>query len=682
MNHTVNAVAWAPVKPRWPIIAGKAIAIAALSLIASQYLAGFVLLAWCGQDLRSARPLTIARYAYYYGRVPVLRKRLWVSSAGGLALVVFSGLPLLLPRRRSLHGDARWATRAEIARAGVFARHGLFLGRIGRRYLILGGQQGVLLSAPPRAEKGTAIVIPNLLFWQGSILCLDVKLENWKLTAGYRQRAGQRCYLFHPLAEDGNTACWNPLSYVSTDPNLRISDVQRIAAILYPDVPGTDPFWHAGARSYFLGVTMYVLETPTLPPTLGEVLRQGMASDTEGFGHHWRRIIEGRQKGRYPLSSQCVRALSEIIDLAPVTASSIRKTFTSRLDLFANPLLDRATSRNDFDLRELRKRRMSIYLAINPGDLHLLRALLNLFIEQALNLQTRELPEQNPELKFQVAFILDELAAAGRIPILAQGVAYLPGYNVRLVLVVQAFSQLREIYGEENAETMMKSLAARIVYAPKDVEEATQISEDLGFTTVKVRTHSRPVLSVADSKKERTSVTVSEEERALLLPQEVKELGKDREILFYEGVRPILARKNRYYRDPYFRKRLFPPPKFAIPPRHPSKPPTAPPKSPAIPNSVAPSAEESAEGFIEQVMPLKPESPLTQEVVQTPSPPQSQPATREATIADVDRMESITLEDFDVDFGRVKMPEGPVKEGEILNLAKSFFEVIHAWGHR
>ena len=46
---------------------------------------------------------------------------------------------------------------------------------------------------------------------------------------------------------------------------------------------------------------------------------------------------------------------------------SIRKTFTSRLDLFANPLLDRATSRNDFDLRDLRKRPMSIYLAINPG---------------------------------------------------------------------------------------------------------------------------------------------------------------------------------------------------------------------------------------------------------------------------------------------------------------------------
>jgi type IV secretion system protein VirD4 len=672
MSHTANAVAWAPRSKRWPGVAGKAIAIAALSIIASQYLAGFLLLAWCRQDVRNARPITIARYAYYYGDIPQVRQRLWVSSAGGLILIALSSLPLLLPRRRSLHGDARWATRAEIARAGLFARHGLFLGRIGRRYLILGGQQGVLLSAPPRAEKGTAIVIPNLLFWDGSVLCLDVKLENWTLTAGYRQRAGQSCYLFHPLAEDGNTACWNPLSYVSADPNLRISDVQRIAAILYPDVPGTDPFWHAGARSYFLGVTMYVLETPALPPTLGEVLRQGMASDTEGFGHHWRRIIEGRQKGRHPLSSQCVRALSEIIDLAPVTASSIRKTFTSRLDLFANPLLDRATSRNDFDLRDLRKRRMSIYLAINPGDLLLLRVLLNLFIEQALNLQTRELPEHNPALKFQVAFILDELAAAGRIPILAQGVAYLPGYNVRLMLVIQAFSQLREIYDRQNAETMMKSLAARIVYAPKDVKEATEISQELGFTTVKVHTHSRPVLDVTDPNNQRGSINEGEHPRPLLLPQEVKELGKDKEIIFYEGVRPILARKNRYYRDPLFRKRLFPPPKSAVPSGYRAKRPVVPPENLAKPRSTAPE-NGIAEGSIAQGVP--PAAPVQEETLAI-SAVQAKPATREATLADIDRIESITLEDFAADLTRVKLPEGPMSDEDAARAVANLLEAL------
>jgi len=622
----------------------------ALALILSQYLAGFVFLWLSHLNPRAAGPLTVARYAHYYGDRGDTLKHVWMASAAGLLLVAFSALPLILPRRRALHGDAQFASGKGMARAGLFAKAGLVLGRASlawRRYLVLPGQQGMVVSAPPRSDKGTAIVVPNLLFFLGSVICLDVKIENWTITAGFRARIGQACYLFNPLAEDGNTACWNPLTYVSTDKNLRISDVQRIGATLYPEIPGTDPFWSSGARSYFLGVTLYVLETPSLPPTLGEVLRQGMASDTEGFGHHWRRIIEGRQKGKYPLSSQCVRALSELIDLAPVTASSIRKTFTSRLDLFANPLIDRATSRNDFDLRKLRKEPMSIFLGINPGDLSLLQPLLNLFIEQALNLQTRELPEHNPALKYQVAFILDEAAAIGRIPILAKSIAYLPGYNVRLVLVLQSFSQLREIYGPQNAETMLKSLAVRIVYAPKDVAEATEISNELGMTTVKVRTHSKPVLDLSDSKGgRRRSVSTSEQKRPLLLPQEVKELGKDREVIFYEGIRPILARKNRYYQDRFFRKRLFPPPAWATP------------NPPGPESRRAPEVSPLDLHLVADTETLQPARKVAEET------PEVAPVVREATVEDIDRLESITLEDFDVDFDRVTIPEKP--DGERL----------------
>jgi type IV secretion system protein VirD4 len=639
-----------PKPPPWVGVTLRAASVCVIALALSQYLAGVFFLWLSHLNPRAAGPLTVARYAHYYGDRVDIRQHVWMASAAGLLLVALSALPIILPRRRTLHGEARFATRREMARAGLFAKAGLFLGRPGRgrrRYLVLPGQQGMVVSAPPRSDKGTAIVIPNLLFFRDSVICLDVKLENWTITAGYRARMGQACYLFNPLAEDGNTACWNPLSYVSKDKNLRISDVQRIGATLYPEIPGTDPFWSAGARSYFLGVTLYVLETPSLPPTPGEVLRQGMASDTEGFGHHWRRIIEGRQKGRYPLSSPCVRALSEIIDLAPVTASSIRKTFTSRLDLFANPLIDQATSRNDFDLRKLRMTPMSIYLGISPGDLSLLQPLLNLFIEQALNLQTKELPEHNPALVYQVAFLLDEAAAIGRIPILAKSVAYLPGYNVRLILVLQAFSQLREIYGPQNADTMMKSLAVRIVYAPKDVAEAGEISNELGMTTVKARTHSKPMLDFSDAKGgRRRSVSISEQKRPLLLPQEVKELGKGRELIFYEGIRPIFARKNRYYQDRFFRKRLFPPPARATP-NSPSPQSPATPDIPPVDLNIAADAET-----------LQPARKVAEET------PEIAPVVREATVEDIDRLESLTLEDFDVDFDRVTIPDKP--DGERL----------------
>lgn len=601
-----------------------------------QWLAGYVFLLLIRGHPREATPLTIARYAYYFGEEQEVRKRLVVSSAGVLALIGGAGLVLILPRRRSLHGDARFASRREIARAGLLGDEGIILGRFGRRCLLLRGQQGVALAAPPRSGKGVGVVVPNALHWPGSLVCIDIKKENWTLTAGYRAHCGQAVYLFDPFAEDGRTARWNPFFYVSSDPLRRVNDLQRIGDMLYPDPPNVDPFWTASARSLFLGIALYLFETPSLPKTIGEVLRQGMASDDEGFGQHWKRIIEGRNSGRFPLSPQCVRALYDVIDLAPVTASSIRKTFTSRLDLWLNPILDAATAENDFDLRELRKRPISVYVGVNPDDLHRLRPVLNLFFQQAIGLQTRELPERNPELKYQAMMLLDEFTALGRIPIIAESISYLPGYNVRVVLVIQTPAQLREVYGVNGAETMLKSLAARIVFAPKDFPDAREISDELGFTTVKVKSLSKPVFDLGDSRGRRSrSVSVSEQRRALLLPQEVKALGADQAIVFYEGLLPIRCKKVRYFEDRRFKKRLLPPP---IQPA-----PRASQLATMAPTEIAGTAElhcgETSAKARER-------------------PAQAAAAlVREATIEDIERLDSLTLDDFAADFDQVQLPE-------------------------
>lgn len=642
------AAAWSsPARPaRSRLVLYGGIGVAALVL--SQYLAACVFLAWMRLDVRSASPLTIARYAYHYGERAELRVRLISSVVVGVLATLACVVAGLLPRKPALHGEARFARRREIAAAGLLGDHGIILGRIGRRCLMLAGQQGVALAAPPRSGKGVGVVVPNALNWPGSLVCIDIKRENWTLTAGFRARSGQACYLFDPFAEDGRTAAWNPFFYVGEEPQRRINDLQRIAEMLYPDPPNVDPFWTASARSLFLGIALYLFETPSLPRTIGEVLRQGMASDDEGFGQHWKRLIEGRNSGRFPLSPECVRALCDVIDLAPVTASSIRKTFTSRLDLWLNPMLDVATSANDFDLRTLRERPMSIYVGVNPDDLHRLRPVLSLFFQQAIGLQTRELPERNPRLQHQVMMLLDEFTALGRIPIIAEAISYLPGYNVRVVVVIQTPAQLREVYGANAAETMLKSLAARIVFAPKDHGDAREISDELGFTTVKVRSLSRPRLALFDPKARRSrSETLSEQRRALLLPQEVKALGQDEAIVFYEGLPPIRCRKLRYYDDRRFSNRLCAPPPIEPRPQPVWLPPAS--STAAAPRSSAESSDTALA------------------------------TTREATLADLDRLDTLTLEDFAADFSQVEVPaEGRMTSEDLQHAVDSFLTSLRS----
>ena len=625
--------------------------------LAAQYLAGYFFLWGIGLDPHRASPLTPIRFAYYYGDLRPVRTRLIASGLLSLALVGGCALVVFVPRPRSLHGDARFARRGEIARAALLGRSGIILGQIGRfrgRLLMLGGQQGVALAAPPRAGKGAGVVIPNALTWPGSLVCVDIKRENWTVTAGYRKRAGQDCYLFDPVSE--TSARWNPLGYVASEPRQRVNQLQSIADLFFPETSGTDPFWIASARSLFLGIALYLFETPSLPKTVGEVLRQGMASLDEGFEEHWRRIVEGRKGGAMELSGECERAIFDAVRTAPQTLSGIRKTFTSRLDLWLNPILDAATAANDFDLRELRSRPMSIYVGVNPADLHRLRPVLSLFFQQAIGLQTRELPEHDPHLKYQVLMLLDEFTALGRIPIIAEAISYLPGYNVRILLVIQATSQLREVYGINAAETMLKSLGARIVFAPKDYAEAREISDELGFTTFRARSISRPRFLSGSARAGRSATeTRSDQRRPLLLPQEVKELGPERAIVFCEGVRPILCRKIRYFRDRRFRARLLPPPavRRIEPARSAEEAPALHRQNPRL-SGAAVAQAENAHG-------------------RSGSVADSESNVREGTLADLERLDAIGLDDFAVDYTSLLVPsDRSLTGGDVVKVAEEF----------
>src|ERR1035438_7602931 len=133
-----------------------------LGIVAVSYLGAYFFLLFLKLAPTGASPLTLPRYAYYYWGNPQVRSRL--IGAGALALLLVGGMALIvmLPKRRSLHGDARWATARDIRRAGLFSDHGIILGRYKNRYLMLPGQTGVILAAPPRSGKGVSCVIPNL----------------------------------------------------------------------------------------------------------------------------------------------------------------------------------------------------------------------------------------------------------------------------------------------------------------------------------------------------------------------------------------------------------------------------------------------------------------------------------------------------------------------------------------
>jgi len=487
---------------------------------------------------------------------PELARWLGVGAGSSALLLAVTAAAVALTRRRPLHGAARWAGGAEISRAGLRARSGVIIGQTGGHPLVFDGPEHVLLHAPTRTGKGVGVVIPNLLTWPGSVVVLDVKQENWTATAGYRARCGQTVWRFDPLDPEGRTARYNPLGHINRrNPVETLDELQKIAVMLFPAPEQTDPFWNEAARTGFTGVGAYVAETPDLPFTLGEIFRQLTGGDPR---RRFPSLIETRAASDRPLSAWCVAALLDFTTASENTFASIKQTITARMGLWLNPRVDAATASSDMDLRSLRSRPTSIYLGVSPDNVARCAPLYSLFFQQLIDLNTRRLPDRRAE-PLDVLVLLDEFARLGHAGVLARAFAYVAGYGLRLLPVLQSPAQLRAIYGPDVAEEIMSNCAVEIAFAPKELKTARDLSERLGAYTYAAQSRSRPVLLGAG----RRSVTVSDQRRPLMLPQELMQMNPDALIVLKAGLPPILGRKLRFFRHPVLKRRLLAPPDVA-----------------------------------------------------------------------------------------------------------------------
>jgi type IV secretion system protein VirD4 len=413
-----------------------------------------------------------------------------------------------------------------------------------------------MLHAPTRSGKGVGVVIPNLLTWPDSVVVLDVKRENWEASAGFRAAHGQDVLLFDPLDAQGRTARFNPLGHIDrTDPVAVLDELQKLAVMLFPPPHNADPFWAEAARTGLIGVGAYVAETPDVLFSLGAIYRELTHGEPRS---RLPEAVKARAAAGKPLSYGCVSAISDFCSASENTFASIKQTITSRMGLWLNPRVCAATEVSDFDLRELRNRRISLYLGVSPDNLSRVAPLYNLLLQQLVDLNTRERPGAGRH-EVQVLMVMDEFARLGHAAVIAHGFSYVAGYGLRLLPVLQSPAQLRAEYGPDLAEEIVANCGIEIAFAPKELKIAQDLSARLGFWTYATRSHSRPA-GLSDGKR---SMTESAQRRALMLPQELIQMDPGQLLVLRAGLPPVRGRKIVYWRERAFCIRVTAPPVLA-----------------------------------------------------------------------------------------------------------------------
>jgi len=481
-------------------------------------------------------------------------------------------------------------------------------------YLRHKGPEHVMVFAPTRSGKGVGIVIPTLLSWDESVLVHDIKGENWALTAGFRQEhLGQRCLKFCPTEPD--SVRFNPLQEIRLDGNL-IKDVQNIATMIVdPDGKGLNDHWAKTGFDLLTGVILFVLLSPDLERRAdGRNLRclhtvQAILSDggpvreiaeasaetraqeakqqdpkakpaPKGF----QAVIEylkdyalaevGRESDPFRLTGwrAVAEASQSFLNKAPNEASGVLSTALSFLSLYRDPIVAENTRESDFNIPSLMggvdingqavQEKSALYLVVPPSDKDRLKPLIRLILNQVVRRLTEGMDfEEGGKSKslypHRMLLLLDEFPSLGKLDVFQEALAFIAGYGLKALLIVQDLSQLYAAYSKD--ESIVSNCHVQVAYAPNKVDTAEVLSKMTGQATV---THTQRQYSGGRFSLLLHNVNTNEQivQRPLLTADEAMRLPADDELIFVSGHAPIYCQKIKYYLDEGFKSRLLPAP--------------------------------------------------------------------------------------------------------------------------
>jgi type IV secretion system protein VirD4 len=491
--------------------------------------------------------------------------KLWITSLLPYALLSISFWLLRAPlldwrpfkKPESIHGDSHWADMSEIKKMGLRSKHGVLLGKFQKKFLIVDGYQHLLLFAPTGSGKGVGFVIPNLLFWQESVIVHDIKLENYELTSGWRKKnLKQKVFLWNPADPDGISHCYNPMDWISSKPGQMVDDVQKICNFLLPK----QEFWSNEARALLTGIMLYLVADDNKPSTLGEVVRTLRNDDVV---YNLAVILDTMGKKIHPVSYMNIASYLQKPDKE---RGSVTSTANSSLELWSNPLVDTTTASSDFNLHEFKITPHTCYVGLTPDNITRLKPLMNMFYQQAAAFFTAKMPQ--PHEKYGILMMMDEFPTLGKMEQFQAGIAYFRGYKVRLFLIIQDTEQLKGIYEESGMNSFLSNATYRITFAANNIQTANLISQLLGNKTASQISYNKP--KYLDLNPGARSLHLSEVQRALLLPQEVMQMPVDEQIILIEAQPAIRSKKIFYYKEKFFTSRLLP--KIDVPTQDPYMP--------------------------------------------------------------------------------------------------------------
>lgn len=455
------------------------------------------------------------------------------------------------------YGSARWASRAEVRREGLTQGAGVVVGTMGwgpyKTLIRIGGEDHTLVIGPAGSGKSVGVILPTLLSYPHSVICLDLKGTLLDQTFAYRRSLGP-VYVFDPIW--GPDAI-NPFDFVRWGTPAEVMDVQRIINhVTYVDAEtrnDASQYYLRETQPELMAMSLYLYHSKIAPCTIGGLLKifSGLLHSLQSTGTYVTHTLKQMQA----CGHETVRDWASM--LLQENANDQRKLFSAArgwLMTWLDPLLDRYTSHTTLTLDHFQRSPdpATLYIRVSAEDI---QGRLLSVIRMILDLLSARLSDRGPgqvasDFLHEILLVLDDFAELKHFSLINRLAAFLRESGFRLLAAAQSFGQIWEEYGPDAG--LLDNCGTWVLFRPNSPRTARFIAEKLGEATVAervVRT-TTPVMGLGVSRSRGEHLHA----RPLLDAGELLRLPRGRHVVCARGLN-LLVKTVRYYHDQPFKSR-------------------------------------------------------------------------------------------------------------------------------
>ena len=378
----------------------------------------------------------------------------------------------------------------------------------GKKLWVDNGYYHNLVIGATGSGKSQTIVEPmvELLAKKGeSMIITDPKGELYTAAGEYLKQRGYNIIVLN-FRDPQNGNAWNPLTlphqyYKDGNVDKATELIDDVALnILYDPNNKGEPFWEKSSADYFSGLTLGLFEdakedeinlnSVNFMSTMGE--EKFAASDyiREYFK------MKGESSNAYVFASSTINA--------PVdTKGGILSVFRQKIRLFSTrENLSEMLSYSDFDMREIGREKTAVFIVIHD-EKTTYHSLATIFIKQCYETLIDIAQKNGGKLPFRTNFILDEFSNMPPLKDVTTMVTAARSRDMRFTFIIQNFAQLKQVYGNDNAETIKGNCGNLVYLISTELAALEEISKMCGEvkSDEKDKTASTPLVTVTDLQK-------------------------------------------------------------------------------------------------------------------------------------------------------------------------------------